>query len=145
MSVFSGEIPAPYLVEVFLLLLYFGDIEQQTPHLPSELQGNSLIDPPHQLEGNKQQEVIVRKRSSSVHLTNTSSHIYLRAGKRFSYRFQSAKTSGSNFIKYQIVVRQCNNERSDIKIHFRFTFDIFIVLFFLLVHLYEAEKGPQKI
>lgn len=48
-----------YLVEVFLLLLYFGNIEQQTPHLPSELQGNSLIDPPDQLEGNKQQEVIV--------------------------------------------------------------------------------------
>ena len=52
---------APHLVEVFLLLLDFGDVEQQTPHLPSELQGDSLIDPPDQLEGNTQQEVIVRE------------------------------------------------------------------------------------
>lgn len=50
-----------YLIEVFLLLLYFGNIEQQTPHLSSELQGNPFIDPPDQLEGNKQQGVIVRK------------------------------------------------------------------------------------
>lgn len=53
-----------YLVEVLLLLSYFGNVEQQAPHLPSELQGNSLIDPPDQLEGNKQRGVIVRNRPS---------------------------------------------------------------------------------
>ena len=46
----GGEIWAQYLVEVLLLLLYFGDIEQQTPDLPSQLQGDSLIDPPPQLK-----------------------------------------------------------------------------------------------
>lgn len=48
-----------HLVEVFLLLLYFGNVEQQAPHLPSELQGDSLIDPPDQLEGSTRWEVIV--------------------------------------------------------------------------------------
>lgn len=38
-----------YLVEVFLLFLYFGNIEQQTPDFPSELQRYPLVDPPNQL------------------------------------------------------------------------------------------------
>lgn len=37
------------LVIVLLLLLDFGNVEQQTPDLPPQLQGNSLIDPPNQL------------------------------------------------------------------------------------------------
>lgn len=41
---------SPHLVEVFLFLLYFGNVEQQTPHLPAELQRNSLVDAPDQLE-----------------------------------------------------------------------------------------------
>lgn len=69
----SGEISASYLVKVFLLLLYFGNVEQQTPHLPSELEGNSLIDPPDQLEGNKQQVVIVRKRPSKEERASSTS------------------------------------------------------------------------
>lgn len=86
-------IPAPYLVEVLLLLLYFGNVEQQTPHLPSELQGNSLIDPPDQLEGSKQQEVIVRKglqRGTASFTSETPS----TCRPEQSGGFQSAETSG---------------------------------------------------
>lgn len=88
---------AQYLVEVFLLLLDFGNVEQQAPHLPSELQGNSLIDPPGQLEGNKQQEVFVRKglqRGASVFTSDTLSTF--RAEQRG--RFYSDRP----FIKRQI-------------------------------------------
>lgn len=48
-----ADILASYLIEVFLLLLYFGNVKQETPHLPSELQGNSLIDPSDQLEAKR--------------------------------------------------------------------------------------------
>lgn len=38
-----------HLIEVLLLLFDFGDVEQKTPNLTSELQWNSFIDSPHQL------------------------------------------------------------------------------------------------
>lgn len=44
------ELVSLHLVEVLLLLFYFGNVEQQTPHFPSELQGNALVDPPDQLQ-----------------------------------------------------------------------------------------------
>lgn len=75
-------ITGDYLVEVLLLLLYFGDVEQQTPHLPAELQGNSLIDPPDQLEGSEQQEVIVRdafKEQRAAFSPQTPRHLHQSA------------------------------------------------------------------
>lgn len=40
-----------HLVEVLLLLLDLGDVQQVAPHLTTELQRDSLVDSPHQLEG----------------------------------------------------------------------------------------------
>lgn len=40
----------PNLIEVFLLFFDFRNVEEQTPHFPSELQRDALIDPPDQLK-----------------------------------------------------------------------------------------------
>lgn len=52
----KASLPRSNLVKVLLLLLYFGNVEQETPHLPPQLQRNSLIDPPDQLEGSTPQQ-----------------------------------------------------------------------------------------
>lgn len=79
----SRSVAAPYLVEVLLFLLYFGNVEQQAPHLPSELQGNSLIDPSDQLEGGRQEVVNDTEEQASENTPD----IYTWAAWRVSERY----------------------------------------------------------
>ncbi len=62
-----------YLIEVLFLLLDFGDVEQQTPNLTSELQRNSLIDPPRQLH---------KHTKKSLNLNYVSEHIVVMIKKK---------------------------------------------------------------
>ena len=90
----SCEVLALYLIEVFLLLLYFGNIEQQAPHFPSELQRNALIDPPDQLEGNEQREVIVRKAFKEVQCYSAQTCSAFTLDQRFHTEIGLTKHQG---------------------------------------------------